>query len=88
MVNFGQNFMNLIVDNAGPIAMALLIIGALYCIAKRKLAEAIGLGALAVIAFVLIYNPTGVKDALLNIGNQIIGSGTAGLSVFQMCSWL
>lgn len=84
MINIGQNFMNLVVDNAGPIAMTLLIIGGLYCLAKRKLAEAFGLLAMAIIAFVLIYNPVGVKDVLVNIGNQIMGSGTAGLTLLQV----
>lgn len=84
MVNIGQNFMNLVVDNAGPIAMTLLIIGALYCMAKRKLAETFGLVILAIVVFVLIYNPEGVKDVLLDIGNQVMGAGTAGLTLLQM----
>lgn len=85
MVNIGQNFMNWVVENAGPIAMGVLIIAGLYCLAKRKFLELAGLIAGAIVAFLLIYNPIGVKDALVDLGNRMIESGgTAGLWLFQL----
>ena len=37
-------------------------------------AQPIVLAALAVIAVVLVYNPGGMKDVLLKVGNKIFGA--------------
>lgn len=80
MTNFGQNILDWVVENAGPLAMAALVFGGLWMIIQRKLLQGVGLLVAGIFAFLLIYNPVGVKDFLLDIGNRIIGSGTVGLN--------
>lgn len=78
MVNWGLNIWNFVSDNLGYITMAVLAIAAAYCVAKREFLKLVGIIAGGIVVFLLVFNPMGVKDFLLNIGNYVIGSGTAG----------
>ncbi len=84
-MSFGQNFLNLITENAQPILLAGLIIGGLYLLYKRELTKFVGFLFVAIIAVALVYAPTSVKDFLLNVFNRVAGvGGTAGISPFLM----
>lgn len=71
-MNFGQNFLDLIIDNAGPLVTAGLIIGSVVMLYKRKLTEFIALLAAGLVSFGFIYNPTVVKDFMSEIFVRII----------------
>lgn len=71
-MNFGQNFLDLIIDNAGPLVTAGLIIGSVVMLYKRKLTEFIALLAAGLVSIGIIYNPTVVKDFMSEIFVRII----------------
>lgn len=75
-MGFGQAILDMVIDSAGPLVIAGLIIAAVYMVYKRKLTELIGVVFLGMIALGVIYNPTGVKDVMVRIFNAIIGSGS------------
>lgn len=84
MVNIGLNFWTFISDNLGYVTMALLAIAAAYCVVKREFLKLVGIIVGGIVVFLFVFNPMGVKDFLLNIGNYVIGSGTAGLMGFPL----
>lgn len=76
-MSFGQNFYNLFMNNAQPIVLVGLGAGAIYLLYKRKLAEFVAFVVVGLIAVGFVFNPTGVKDVLLKIFDQVVTSGTA-----------
>lgn len=77
-MNIGQNLLDLVISNAGPLVIVALIIGALVLLFKHKITEFVGLLVLGIIAIGFIYNPWGIKDVLLNIFNTVSGASTSG----------
>lgn len=71
-MNLGQNFLDLIISNAGPLVTGGLIIGSVVMLYKRKLTEFIALLAAGIVSMGIIYNPTVVKDFLSDIFVRII----------------
>lgn len=73
-MNFGANLYKIFLTNAQYLLlMALAAIG-LYLGFKREFSKLIGFLVIAVIAILLVFNTSGIKDVLLQIGNTIIGS--------------
>ena len=77
-MNIGQNILDLFSQNAQPLVIVAIIAIGLYLAFKREFSKLIGFGIIAVIAILLVFNPTGVKDLFLKLGNTIINSGAAG----------
>lgn len=74
MMNIGQNMLNFVTTNAGPLVlMGLVILGVIF-IMKRKTTELIGTIIVGIIAVGLVYDTAGVKTVLLSIWKAIIGS--------------
>lgn len=71
-MNVGENILNLVVDNAGPLVIVGLICGSIYFLYKRKVSEFIGLLACALLAFGFVYSPATVKEFFVGIFNRII----------------
>ena len=71
--SIGQNFYDLLLENIQPIVLgAILVIGAMLAY-KREVTKLVGFAVIAIIAIVLVFNPVGAKDKLLEIGNTILG---------------
>ena len=74
-MNFGQNFYNWFSSNAQPVVIVGIIIVGLVLLFQRKVVELLAFVVVAVIAVGLVFNPTGAKDAMLNVFNTVIGNG-------------
>ncbi len=84
-MNFGTNLLNWFTGNAQALVIVAIIVIGLYLAFKREFTKLLGFGIIAIIAVVLVFNPTGVKDLFLTFGNKILGlsssSDTAGLTM-------
>lgn len=74
-MNFGQNLLNWLVAQAQPLVLIGIVVIGLILLFKREFSKLIGFSIIALIAVVAVFNPAGIKDVLLNLGNQIIGAG-------------
>lgn len=85
-MNFGQNLYNWFSSQAQPIVIVGIIVMGIFLLWQKKLTELVAFAVVAVIAVGLVFNPYGVKDALLNVFNTLFGvSGTAlGISGQQI----
>lgn len=73
-MNFGQNLYNWFLLNAQSLVLMAIVIIGVYLGFKREFSKLIGFIIVALIAVGLVFNATGVKDILLKLFNQIIGS--------------
>lgn len=73
-MSFGQNLLSWFLNQAQPILMVVLVAIGVYILVKRETSKLLGFILLAVGAVLLVFNVTGVKDALLALGNSILGS--------------
>lgn len=71
-MNFGQNLYNALLNNAGPLFLGAMIVLGIVIFAKREFSKLPGFFAIAILGSLLVYNASGVKDFLLNIGNALI----------------
>lgn len=72
-MNFGENFYNLLLDNAQSLVLVAIVIIGLFLAFKREFSKLIGFLIIAVVAVGLVFNASGVKDVMLDIFNRIIG---------------
>lgn len=72
-MNFGTNLNNWFLENAKPLVMMGFSLIGIYLIYKKEFTKLIGFLVVAVIAVLLVFNGTGVKDVLLQLGNKILG---------------
>lgn len=73
-MNFGQNLYNWFLLNAQSLVLMAIVIIGVYLGFKREFSKLIGFIIVALIAVGLVFNAAGVKDILLKLFNQIIGS--------------
>ncbi|WP_415331895.1 hypothetical protein [Clostridium perfringens] len=73
-MNFGQNLYTWFLSNAQSLVLMAIVIIGVYLGFKREFSKLIGFLIVALIAVGLVFNATGVKDILLKLFNQIIGS--------------
>lgn len=85
-MNFGQNFYDWLLGNAQPLILAAIVIIAIYLAYKREFTKMIGFLVIATVVVVIVYNTAGVKDLLLELGNQILGTGGKGTGKKTSCS--
>lgn len=74
-MDFGTNIFNWFSGNAQQLVLIGLIVIGIYLIAKRETTKLIGFFFIAIIAIVLVFNPTGIKDLFLALGNKFLGLG-------------
>ncbi len=72
-MNIGENILNWFLGIAQPIVVVALIVSGVVLFFKKEFSKLIVLGIIAVISILLVFNPWGVKDVLLNLGNTIMG---------------
>lgn len=72
-VNIGQNFFNLLVDNVQWIVLGAMVVFGAILAWKREFTKLVVFAFIAIIAVVLVFNTTGVKDLMLEIGNAVLG---------------
>lgn len=77
-MNFGSNLFNWFISNAQNLLLVGLAVFGIYLILKKETSKLIGFVIIAIVAVLLIFNTTGVKDVLLSLGNNIIGATTEG----------
>lgn len=77
-MNFGSNLFNWFISNAQNLLLVGLAVFGIYLILKRETSKLIGFVIIAIVAVLLIFNTTGVKDVLLSLGNSLIGATTEG----------
>ena len=70
-MNIGTNLQTWLLAQAQPIVLAAL---AVVLLAKKEYTKLVQFAIIAVIAVVLVYNPGGMKDVLLKVGNKIFGA--------------
>lgn len=74
-MNFGQNLLTWFSTQAQSLVLLGIVVVGLVLLFKREFSKLIGFVFVALIAVVAVYNPMGIKDMLLSLGNQIIGGG-------------
>lgn len=73
-MNFGQNLYTWFLTNAQSLVLMAIVVIGLYLGFKREFSKLIGFLVVALIAVGLVFNAAGVKDALLQLFNNIIGA--------------
>lgn len=73
-MNIGTNFQVWLLSQVQPLVLAFLAVIGIVLIVKKEYTKLIQFGVIAVIAVVLVFNPGGFKDVLLQIGNKIFGA--------------
>ncbi|WP_099205522.1 hypothetical protein [Scatolibacter rhodanostii] len=74
-MNFGQNILNIVAENAQALVIVGLLIGGVLLAIKRKFAMLVGFAGVSLVAVGIVFNYNAVKDLLLKLFNQIIGMG-------------
>lgn len=72
-MKFGTNLQTWFLSQAQPIVLTLLAVIGLTIIHKKEFTKLVQFLIIATIAVVLVYNPAGMKDVLLALGNKILG---------------
>ena len=65
-MNIGTNLQTWLLAQLAVIGIVLLV--------KKEYTKLVQFAIIAVIAVVLVYNPGGMKDVLLKVGNKIFGA--------------
>lgn len=73
-MNFGVNLYNWFLANAQSLVLMAIVAIGVFLGFKREFSKLIGFLVIALIAVGLVFNTMGVKDVLLNLFNQIVGS--------------
>lgn len=78
-MNFGQGIYNWLMTNVQWLLLAGIVVIGVVLLLKHKIAELIVFAIISIIAVGFVFNPTGTKDAMLNIYNgTVIQGGAAG----------
>lgn len=70
-MNIGTNLQTWLLAQAQPIVLAALAVIGIVLLVKKEYTKLV---QFAIIAVVLVYNPGGMKDVLLKVGNKIFGA--------------
>lgn len=73
-MSIGVNFQTWLLGQLQPLVLAFLAVLGIILIVKKEYTKLIQFAVIAVIAVVLVFNPGGVKDVLLSLGNKIFGA--------------
>ena len=73
-MNIGTNLQTWLLAQAQPIVLAALAVIGVVLLVKKEYTKLLQFAIIAVIAVVLVYNPGGMKDVLLKVGNKIFGA--------------
>lgn len=73
-MNIGQNLQTWFASQAQPIVLIGLAVIGIWLLFKREFTKLVPFAIVAIIAVVLVFNPTGFKDVLLAVGNKIFGA--------------
>lgn len=73
-MNIGQNLQTWFASQAQPIVLIGLAVIGIYLLFKREFTKLVPFAIVAIIAVVLVFNPSGFKDVLLALGNKIFGA--------------
>ncbi len=71
-MNFGNNLYTWFSTNAQPLVYVAIIVMGLYLGFKREFTKLVSMLVIALIVVIFVFNPSGVKDVLLNLGNKFI----------------
>lgn len=74
-MNFGQNLFTWFSVQAQSLVLIGVVGIGIWLIIKREFSKLLAFAVIAIVAIVAVFNPVGIKDVLLNIGNTIIGAG-------------
>ncbi len=78
-MNFGQGIYTWLMTNVQWLLLAGIVVIGVVLLLKHKIAELIVFAIISIIAVGFVFNPTGTKDAMLNIYNgTVIQGGAAG----------
>lgn len=72
-MDFGSNLLTWFQGQAQYIVLIGIIALGLYFLFKKEFTKLIVTGIIAFIAVLLVFNPAGVKDLLLSLGNTVLG---------------
>lgn len=73
---FGTNLLEWFQTEAQPLVILAIIVIGLILAFKRKSSELIVFALISVIVVLLVFNPWGVQQVLLELGNKIIGAAS------------
>ena len=73
-MNIGTNLQTWLLAQAQPIVLAALAVIGVVLLVKKEYTKLVQFAIIAVIAVVLVYNPGGMEDVLLKVGNKIFGA--------------
>lgn len=77
-MNFGQNLFDWLIGNLQPIVLLAILIGVVYCCAKREFTKLIPIILVGAIAIGFTFNTSGTKNVLLELYNKVVIENVSG----------
>ena len=72
-MNFGQNLLTWVTEQAQPLFVVAIIGMGLWFILSRKVSILVATIIVAIVGGMFVFNPWGIADLLVNIGSNIFG---------------